>query len=268
LQTDLKYFNTQRAKMMKTLFTMRNDPVYPYAREWRSRVVDLIFDAVEPLRVPRERWEKGVEEAEFAPRRALKQELWDIVKSSFELAVTMRCQRASYFTKTINPVDDYTFNPDEMQNLKEWPDKNEDMKCSLILARNLDMPFEELSFGKINMVVTPWLIKVGEDNGDYSEEKRLAKLAVLSNLGITFPPFYPTPLQWHPLTYSANRLGWQYPGRNYRLDTKVHRSRGSTAWSITPSLLDGPTIADELAIALKQAPKSQPRAGTGARRQW
>jgi len=191
--------------MIKTLFTLRDDPIYSFTREWRSRVVDLIFDAVEPLRVPRERWEKGDEEAEFAPRSALKQELWDIVKSSFELAVTMRCQRASYFTRTIDPVDDYTFNPDEMHNLKEWPDSSEDMKSSLTLARNLDMPFEDLGFGKINVVVVPWLIKAGEDNDN--TEKGLVKLAVLSNLGATSPPTYPASLQWHPLTYSANRLG-------------------------------------------------------------
>ena len=172
--------------MMKTLFTMRGDPIYPFARKWRSRVVDLIFDAVEPLRVPVERLGKNVEEAEFAPRSALKQELWDIVKSSFKLAVTMRCQRASYFTRTVNPVDDVTFNPDEMHNLKEWPDEDTAMEQSLVLARNLELPFERLGFGKVNVVVAPWLIKVGEDSG-YTE-KRLVKLTVLSNLGTTFSP--------------------------------------------------------------------------------
>jgi len=78
--------STTLAKTMKHLFTLPHDPLRPHLLQWRSDVVDLIFDIVEPLRT-------------LSPgRRALKGELWKIVKQAFALAVTLRCQREEYTT--------------------------------------------------------------------------------------------------------------------------------------------------------------------------
>ncbi|KAF8533603.1 hypothetical protein BDD12DRAFT_864429, partial [Trichophaea hybrida] len=77
---------TTLAKTTKHLFTLPHDPLRPHLLHWRSQVVDTIFDTLEPLRTP------------ASSRRALKAELWKIVKEAFALAVTMRCQREEYRT--------------------------------------------------------------------------------------------------------------------------------------------------------------------------
>lgn len=73
--------NTCRAKLMKALFTDEDEPFRLEMMKWRSQVVNKMWVYINPLKVP------NVES------RAMRSELWGIVKDAMKLAATMACQR-------------------------------------------------------------------------------------------------------------------------------------------------------------------------------
>jgi len=160
---DLKAFHLNRARMMKTIFQLVEDPMRPDMLRWRTAVLRLIFDTVEPARITNDK---------LIRRSALKYELWKIIKDALDLAVSMQCQRKCWYTRMKPPVDDYQFDSRAMVDVREDPWQGQDREGLEILDRARELsqvPWEHFSIGKVWLAVTPALFVRGEDD-DYSIE--------------------------------------------------------------------------------------------------
>ena len=189
-------FNTARAKMMKALFTLESEPMRPQLLEWRSRTVDLIFDTLEPFRIAGAAARTRPEDV--PSRRGLKQELWKIVKQAFSLAITMRCQRASYFTDFRPPMEDYVYDARTMRHVFGAP---EGINSVLEACREVEgVSYHISSVGRVVLAVSPALVKVGEGT-DWTVKRQLAKMNVIANIRMELPL---------PLCYTAAVLLTMY----------------------------------------------------------
>ncbi|KAA8893830.1 hypothetical protein FN846DRAFT_895631 [Sphaerosporella brunnea] len=185
-EIQLRIFHTNRAKMMKSIFTLIDDPIRGETRTWRSGVVNLIFDTLEPARItPEVAASNGLQDTQWVARKALKRELWAIVKMAFDLAVTMRCQRPSYYTRMPPPIADYDYDTSWMHHLGAEKGLDDPAVQAIeARARALPLPYNVMPIGKVRLAVCPALCKRG-DNGDYTarSERTLVPLGVFAFVG-------------------------------------------------------------------------------------
>ncbi|KAI5805191.1 hypothetical protein EDC01DRAFT_784259 [Geopyxis carbonaria] len=186
---DAAALGAARAKLFIALWTQTNDSgyLYDHVREWRLRVVNLIFDALEPWRAKRvhpehERCRRDgaqpdgsvrcvlnqrtcpqLPAAGHVGRRALKTELHAIVKAAFTLGATLRSQPETYATQMVRPIGEYDFDSARMRSLAPTPTPAEiaalEQRGGLLhQAREMQTPAYFSSFGKVLVSVTPALL--------------------------------------------------------------------------------------------------------------